>query len=91
MTAFVEPWIRSLGLHVTICPCCVHCGRLVAQARVSCIINSASRWHCVLAAFSAYGQSKCQDKQRSKRNRERNFRKKSDLLHTLPWRERVLP
>lgn len=68
---------------MTICPCSVHCGRLVAPARVSCIINSASPWRCVLAASSAYGQSKCQDRQRSESTDKQ--KKKSNLfshLHT---------
>lgn len=82
MTAVAEPhgcggWC---GVHVTICPCSVHRGRLAAPARVSCIINSASPWRGVLAAFSAYGQSVCQDKQRSESKRKKNFHRKSTSL-----------
>lgn len=44
---FVKPPIWRLGRHVTICLRRVHCGGPVAQAKVSCIINSACPWHCV--------------------------------------------
>ncbi len=91
-----EIWQRWLSRMDTVAwsacdslPFSVHCGRLVAPARVTCIINSASLWHCVLAAFFAYGRSRCQDKQRSESKREKNFRKKSNplshlLIHSLP-------